>query len=134
MEYSESYLAMRQQRIKTLLQRTRLSARDAREFVELEDRMNSGDTGEDWLRSYHLSNDDYMRLFQKVLEAAVQLGEPHAKVKLQAFIEEKGTMGPAVFLTPWDVTLAYLDREYGAFSDVADFYGVADASAVSRSA
>jgi hypothetical protein len=58
-----------------------------------------------------------------VLEAAVKIGEPHAEDKRQAFIEEKGTMGPAVFLTPWDITLAYLDQTIGSFDDVAKFYG-----------
>jgi hypothetical protein len=35
---------------------------------------------------------------------------------------EKGTMAPAVFLTPWDLTLAFLDRHTGDFADVAAFY------------
>ena len=121
-ELGEDYLAVRRRRLDWLASRTRLTKRQAEEFEGLEDRMNSGRTGEDWLQSYHTSNDDYMRLLQRVLEAAVAAGEPHAREKLRAVIEEKGTMGPAVFLTPWEMTLAYLDREYGSFAEVAAHY------------
>jgi hypothetical protein len=118
----EGYVELRRARLATFARRTRLTARQIAEFEDLEDRMNDGETGADWLRSYYLSNDDYLRLLEKVLKAAVAVGEPHAREKHRAFIEEKGTMAPAVFLTPWDLTLAYLDREYGEMSDVARFY------------
>lgn len=128
MEYrqiDERYLAIRRARLDRIARRTRMTSRQVAEFEALEDRMNSGDTGEDWLRAYHLSNDDYLRLLEKVLKAAVALGEPHSRDKLRAFVEEKGAMMPAVFLTPWDLTLAYLDQEYGEFDDVAAFYASA---------
>lgn len=128
MEYPEitgNYLTIREMRLAALAERAYLRKRDIEEFVELEDRMNSGDLGEDWLRSFHLSNDNYMRLLQKVLKAAVKVGEPWAKEKLQVFVEEKGCQGPAVYLTPWDMTLAYLDQTEGRFEDVAAFYGIA---------
>ncbi len=86
--------------------------------------MNSGDLGEDWLQSFQMSNDEYMRLLYKVLKAAVKAGEPHSRKKLQDFIEEKGTQGPAVYNTPWDMTLADLDKHIGDIEEVASFYGV----------
>lgn len=122
-EISARYVHVRRSRLERLARKTRLTPREVAQFEELEDKMNSGDTGADWLRSFHLSNDDYLRLLEKVLKAAVALGEPHAREKYQTFIEEKGSMSPAVFLTPWDLTLAYLDREVGEFEDVERFYG-----------
>ena len=100
-------------RLESISQKADISPQDIENFVFLEDKMNCGDLADDWLRSFHLSNDDYMRLLQKVLKAAVKVGEPYAREKLQEFIEEKGSQGPAVFLTPWDMTLAYLDENVG---------------------
>jgi len=54
----------------------------------------------------------------------VALNEPHAMEKRRIFIEKKGTMGPAVFLTPREMTLSYLDRQIGNAEDVARFYGL----------
>jgi hypothetical protein len=123
-QISEQYLSVREVRLATLVRRAALRLRDIEDFVGLEDRMNQGALGADWLRSFHLSNDAYMKLLHKVLKAAVKVGEPHAQAKLQHYVEELGTQGPAVFLTPWDLTLAYLDEHVGAFSEVAEFYGV----------
>jgi len=121
-EIREDYVDLRTARLERYAKRTRMTSRQVAEFEDLEDRMNSGNKGQDWLRSYHVSNDDYPRLLEKVLKAAVAVGEPHAREKLQVFIEEMGIMGPALFMTPWDVTLAFLDKEYGEFDDVARFY------------
>lgn len=128
-EIAENYISIREVRLTTLAEKAYLRTGDITDFVALEDRMNADDLGEDWLRSFHLSNDDYMRLLHKILKAAVKIGEPWAEDKLQAFIEEKGCQGPAVFLTPWETTFAYLDQTVGDFSDVASFYGVSSGDA-----
>ena len=132
MDYSEisgNYLQVRKVRLGVIAERAYIRSRDIEAFVELEDRMNSGELGEDWLRSFHMSNDTYMGLLHKILKAAVKVGEPMAEAKLEAFIEEKGAQGPAVFLTPWETTLAYLDKSHGSFEEVASFYGVPPADA-----
>ena len=93
------------------------------EFKELETQMGRGGLlGENFLVSYQKSDDIYKRHLTKILEALKNLGEPHAAEKLKVVIEELATMGPAAFLTPWELTLSYLDREYGDFNDVVDFY------------
>ena len=35
---------------------------------------------------------------------------------------ERGSAGPAVFLTPWEMTLTQLDEEVGELESVAAFY------------
>ena len=63
-----------------------------------------------------------MSLLEKVLQGLVKIGEPHSNEKLDAFLAEVGTMGPAVFLTPWDMTLFYLDEQIGSIKEVEEFY------------
>lgn len=114
-------------RLEKFAEKSLLTRKNIEEFQLLEEKMNSEHVAEDWLRSFHLSNDNYMKLLQKVLESAIKVGEPHSKEKYQEFLEEKGSVSPAVFLTPWEVTLSYLDANIGNFSDVASFYGLGSA-------
>ena len=88
-----------------------LTQKELEEFLLLEEELNNGCSGRHWLESFHLSNDTYVRLLYKVLCGLVKIKEPGAKEKLQMFIEEKGSQGPAVFLTPWELTLKFLDEE-----------------------
>jgi hypothetical protein len=125
----ERYLEVRKIRFRILVEHGGLAEPDVNAFVELEDRMNSGDLGADWLEAFHLSNDVYTALLEKVLKAAVRTGEPWAKPKLDAFVAELGIAGPMAYLSPWDLTLAELDRYHGMFGDVAAFYGVCAAAA-----
>lgn len=61
---------------------------------------------------------DYQRLLKEVLELLIVIGEPGATEKLVWVHDEIATMGPAVFLTPWELTLADLDKRYESIVDV----------------
>ena len=103
--------------------------RVGRETLGFEEAMLKGGLlGDDFIASYQRSDDIYKRYLEKLLKALKTIGEPHADEKLQAVIEELATMGPAVFLTPWELTLKYLDAEYGNFNDIKEFYKTASAS------
>lgn len=123
------YLEISRIRLQVLQERGGLAAADAQAFEALEARMGSGDLGADWLQAFHLSNDVYVELLQKVLKAAVRVREPWAEEKLRAFVAELGIASPMAYLSPWDLTLAELDAHYGQFEQVAAFYGVHAAAA-----
>lgn len=120
----EKYLEIRRIRLRALVERGGLAEADAEAFEALEERMGSGDLGADWLQAFHLSNDVYVELLQKVLKAAVEVREPWAAQKLGAFVAELGIASPMAYLSPWDLTLAELDAHCGQFEEVAAFYGV----------
>lgn len=110
MDYSE----LLRRRIQQLIIQDFLSEEEGRIFQTLEQRMVDGPNGGealDLLEQFHLSDDLYVRLLEKVLEGLIEIGEPGAKEKYADFLEEKGTMLPAVYLTPWEVTLRDLDSD-----------------------
>lgn len=100
-----------------------LNPQEIEQFIALEAKMNGGGLmADNFITSYQKSDDIYKRLLLKLIQALEALGEPHAAEKRQAVLEELGTMGPALFLTPWEISLHYLDRTYGDFDRVVDFY------------
>jgi hypothetical protein len=118
-----NYQDVRDLSFETLIRKGLVSKRLIAEFKDLESQMvQGGMMGDDFLVSYQKSDDIYKRQLTKVLEALRDIGEPHAGEKLRVVTEELATMGPAGFLTPWEITLSYLDREYGDFADVGNFY------------
>ncbi len=110
-------------RLDTLVRRSLIARRDADRFVtldaamraEVEERDRSG------ISAFH-DGREYRVLLQKVVEGLDRIGEPHAPAKRTALMEEMGTMGPAVFLTPWEMTLDYLDERIGSTDDVERFH------------
>ena len=122
-EEDPTYLETRCKSYEAILRDGLVDEQMLAEFKELEEAMNRGGLiGDDFLSSYQRSDDVYKRHLKKILEALVTVGEPHSSEKLEAVVEELATMGPAVFLTPWEITLKYLDTYYGNFEDVIDFY------------
>jgi hypothetical protein len=101
------------ERLTCLVKQSFLTKKELEEFLLMEEKMVAGAKEKDWLRSFHLSNDDYLRLLKKVLKGLVKIKEPKADLKLQSFIEEYGSMLPAVFMTPWEMTLTDLDKAFG---------------------
>ena len=117
------YRTVRDGSLDLLKKKGLVSEKTVAEFKELEEEMNKGGLiGANFLSSYQRSDDIYKRLLIKIIEALADLGEPHAKAKLQIVIEELATMGPAGFLTPWELTLEFLDENHGDFGDVENFY------------
>lgn len=96
--------------------------KDIETFRTLEAKMNSTELGSDLIKAFHTSSDSYPRLLELVLRALVSLNEPYAKEKYSLFLEEKGTMLPALFLTPWELTLDYLDKKVGKIEELKRFY------------
>ncbi len=82
----------------------------------------TGESDAELLERFHNSNDDYLPLLERVLKGLVRLGEPGAREKLNLFLEERGATGPAVFLTPWELTLTQLDEEMDDLEEIAAFY------------
>jgi hypothetical protein len=107
-----------------LIGRHLLTRSQAERFQELESLMHSphGESEGELLNRFHRSNDDYLPLLEQVLRGLVRLGEPWAQEKMNHFLEERGFQGPAVFLTPWEMTLTQLDEEVGRLDEVAVFY------------
>ncbi|MDJ0765956.1 MAG: hypothetical protein QNJ97_23430 [Myxococcota bacterium] len=119
LDYSE-LMALR---LKLLVGKGLISQQMADAFPRLEAAMNQGGLlGENFLASYQKSDDLYKRYLEKITRALKAIGEPHAEEKHRIVVEELATMGPAVFLTPWEITLSYLDRTYGDMDDVMRFY------------
>jgi hypothetical protein len=101
------------ERLKKLVGSGFLSQKDADRFEWLDKVMTGQATAKEneWLSSFY-RNEEYRKLLKKVLQAMVDADEPKAKEKLLAYHQEFGTMGPAVFLTPWELTLADLDSKF----------------------
>ncbi|MDI6736966.1 MAG: hypothetical protein QME12_00430 [Nanoarchaeota archaeon] len=110
-----------EKRLGALVKNGRLTEAQRNEFTQLEAYMESGERP-GGPASFRKTNDAYIPLLEKVLRAMIAIKEPLAEAKYRIFIEEKGTMGPAVFLTPWDMTLSYLDRQIGNLEEVIKFY------------
>jgi len=101
-----------EQRISYLVSRELISQESATQFLKLEALFSTGNMkGIDWLEFYHLSNDEYVKLLEKVLKALCSIGEPWANEKLRYFNGELGLMSPGVYNTPWEITLDFLDKE-----------------------
>jgi hypothetical protein len=110
-------------RFERLLQRGLITRRDAERFRELDEAMSDEHrVGRAAMGAFH-DGREYQVLLLKIVEGLVTLGEPHAKEKRTVFKEESATMGPGVFLTPWEMTLAYLDDHVGTLDDVVRWYG-----------
>jgi len=99
-------------RLQKLVSRELLQQEELEKFLILETFMNSRSAGEDWLHAYHLSDDDYQPLLEKVLKGLCTIGEPFAHQKIRQFYEELGTQSPAGYFTPWELTLRDLDEEF----------------------
>ena len=114
-------------RLDNLVAKRLLRQKDATRFAELEVLMatEAGETSREMLLRFHESNDTYLPLLQKVLKGLVRVGEPQADEKLSVFLEELGTVGPAVFLAPWEMTLTWLDEYVGSLDEVRRFYSAA---------
>lgn len=126
MDYStihKDYHQVQETRLDRICARIGMSDRDKNDFIELEDALNNDIVTEDWLREFHKMDVNYQRLLERILEGAKKVGEPGAQDRYQDFLEEKGIMGPLVFLGGWNMTLASLDKDSGEFSKVAEFYG-----------
>lgn len=113
-----------QLRLTALVNKRMITQQQARQFDELESLMESatGDSNEELLARFHDSNDSYLPLLEKVLKSLVRLGEPLAQKKLDLFLEERGSLGAAVFLAPWEMTLAYLDEDVGRVGEIEAHY------------
>jgi hypothetical protein len=109
-----------EKRIETLVDHGHLTRREADRFLELDEQMRSMDRKA--MRAFHQGR-EYRFILERVLEGLVAIGEPHAKEKHDEFLAEIGTMGPGVFLTPWEMTIHYLDKQFGDFAEVLEFYG-----------
>jgi hypothetical protein len=107
-------------RIDNLVDQGHLTRREAERFLELDEQMRSADRKA--MSAFHQGR-EYRFILERVLDGLVDVGEPHAQIKKNEFLAEIGTMGPGVFLTPWEMTLHYLDQQFGNFADVAKFYG-----------
>lgn len=112
-----------QKRFEKIAEKGCLSSQKLKLFQELEIELEEG-ANKNWLDAFHKNNGQYPRLLEQVLESLIKLGEPHAQKKYNSFLEEKGTMAPAVFLTPWDMTLEYLDKNIGDIAEIKKFYGL----------
>jgi len=97
-------------RFKKLVDAGHISSLELEQFLLLEDLISSNH-GEGWLKSFH-HGEDYFRLLKKVLKGLLAIGEPKADLKLQAVIEEYGTMSPGLYMTPWELTLKDLDEGF----------------------
>jgi hypothetical protein len=111
-------------RLAALVRRRILTGSEADRFTKLEGLMQSPTDGTDdaLMVRFHDSNDAYLPLLERVLRGLVRIGEPLAREKLDLFLEERGSQGPAVFLTPWEMTLTYLDDELGKLESISAFY------------
>jgi hypothetical protein len=119
MEHSKEYYKFLDRRFSTI--RDKVSKEDVSKFLFIEETMNASSFKDGWLDSFHLTS-DYMKILEKILKALMVIGEPGAEDKYLIFLEEVGTMAPAVFLTPWEVTLFHLDSTVGNFDEVVEFY------------
>ena len=113
-----------QSRLEALIRRYHLSRSQAERFANLETVMNtpSGESDKEMLKRFHQSNDEYLPLLERVLRGLTRLGEPGAAAKLDLFLEEFGAVGPAVFLSPWELTLRCLDENQGGVEEIESFY------------
>lgn len=107
-------------RIENLVDQGHLTRREADRFLELDEQMRSVERKA--MSAFHLGR-EYRLILERVLDGLVAVGEPHAPEKQNEFLAEIGTMGPGVFLTPWEMTIHYLDKQFGDFTDVVKFYG-----------
>lgn len=106
-------------RLDRLVASGRLSARDAERFEGLDGQMQGQQAPA--MDAFHRGR-EYRALLERIVDGLVELGEPFADKKKKVLLEEIGTMGPAVFLTPWEMTLASLDQRVGAVDQVLAFY------------
>lgn len=109
-------------RFRILVEAGCLTESESKKFLELETILNNPKKDKDWLSSFHCSNDSYRPLLEKVLKGLTFIEEPHSKEKYKEYMEELGTMSPAVFLTPWTMTLNYLDTNVGNIEEIKKFY------------
>lgn len=111
-------------RLDCLLKAGHISQEQHDTFMHLEPLIDSGIKAENvgWRQAFYLLNGQYMRLLGKVLEGLVAIKEPYSEEKYRAYKMELGTMGPGVFATPWEMSLAFLDRTIGETSGIIDFY------------
>jgi hypothetical protein len=109
-----------EKRIENLVDQGHLTRREADRFLELDEQMRSLDRKA--MHAFHQGR-EYRFILERVLEGLVAVGEPHAQEKHGEFLAEIGTMGPGVFLTPWEMTIHYLDGQFGDFAEVVGFYG-----------
>lgn len=103
-------------RLETLTKHGLLSVGMANKFLQLDTKMTEH-IDMPAMDAFHCGV-EYQRLLKKVLELLIVIGEPGATEKLAWVHEEIATMGPAVFLTPWELTLADLDKRYASIIDV----------------
>jgi len=107
-------------RIENLVDQGHLTRREADRFLELDEQMRTMERKA--MSAFHQGR-EYRFILERVLDGLVEVGEPHARLKKNEFLAEIGTMGPGVFLTPWEMTIHYLDNQFGDFKDVLDYYG-----------
>ncbi len=117
---TEQLLKMRLERLQAA---GRLSRRDVERFLQLDAQMRGKSASA--MDAFHRGR-EYRALLERVLDALVELGEPQAAKKKKLLLEEIGTMGPAVFLTPWEMTLEQLDQQIGGLEEVLTFYRHSD--------
>ena len=117
------YRDLCRKRIERLVERRLLSRRDADRFRELDAKMTdeAREKREARISGFH-DGVEYRPLLVKVVAGLVAAGEPHAREKNSVLVDEVATMGAGVFLTPWEMTLEYLDRHVGDFADVERAY------------
>jgi hypothetical protein len=110
-------------RLARLVERGLLAEADIVRFRKLDERMSDPSRAEHGARisGFH-DGKEYQPLLTRIVDGLAAIGEPHAKEKAAVLREEAATMGPGVFLTPWEMTLEYLDRTVGDVRDVERFY------------
>lgn len=116
---NDAHRTLLERRLAGLVARGRLSPREAERFRQLDEQMLGADAPA--INAFHRGR-DYRALLERVIDGLVELGEPLADKKKKLLLEEIGTMGPAVFLTPWEMTLASLDQKVGDLDRVLTFW------------
>jgi hypothetical protein len=110
-------------RFERLMCASRLSPQDVARFRELDREMTDEHLiARASMTAFH-NGREYRSLLKKIVEGLVYVREPHADEKHSVLLQEMATMDPAVFLTPWEMTLEYLDRQVGSIADVEKEYG-----------
>ncbi len=110
-------------RFERLLERGLLTRREAKRFRELDEAMSDERRATRAAMGAFHDGREYQVLLLKIVDGLATLGEPHAAAKRTVIKEELATMGPGVFLTPWEMTLEYLDRHIGDAGEVEGWYG-----------
>jgi hypothetical protein len=116
-------------RLEKLVSSDLLSSREAQRFQELDEQMKT--LASNSMEAFY-NGREYARLLEKVIDGLVHIGEPLADKKKKLLSEEIGTMSPAVFLTPWEMTLDSLDETIPGMERVLAFYSPEDGTKASK--